>query len=483
MPVRKLAAAVALTTLAVVVTPIVPSLERSAASATLPPNVIVILTDDQVIDTLQKMPHVLDLVDRGTSFDRAFVSNPLCCPSRATILTGLSSGHTGVWTNGQGGKTVGGWPAFSSQGRNEDGSLFGGDGNNEGRTVALHLQQAGYATGLFGKYLNKFARPDGSAPPTPVGWSSWHSFVGGNGGYYDYITDDDGVLHTHGDGADDYSTDVLGRHARRFLRSPHIQDGTLPFFLYFAPFAPHGNMIPAPADMGVRAPGPFESPAFNERNVSDKPPYVREQPRITTAAHDKMRAQWDRVYGTLRSVDRWLGRFERQLPVPVRARTIFIFTSDNGFEWGDHRLNYKEYPYERSIRVPMVIAGPGILAGSSHALVENADLTPTILDLAGLGGIGGPFDGASLVPVLTGTGPPPHAQILLEHLTSDYAPSYCGLRTARWAYVRYRDGFEELYDLAQDPDQMHNVATVRPRRRDLLAARTIAACDPAPPDW
>jgi arylsulfatase A-like enzyme len=218
------------------------------------------------------MPHVLDLADRGTSFDRAFVSNPLCCQSRATILTGLFSGHTGVWTNGYGGAAVGGWPAFREQGRTNDGSLFGGDGNNEGRTVALSLQQAGYATGLFGKYLNHFETRSGDTPPTPVGWTSWHSFVGSNGAYYDYQTDDDGVVHTHGNDPNDYSTDVFGRHARAFLRSPRIQDGTRPFFLFFSPFAPHSDMTPAPQDADVRAPGSFASPAYNELDVSDKPP-------------------------------------------------------------------------------------------------------------------------------------------------------------------------------------------------------------------
>jgi arylsulfatase A-like enzyme len=464
-----------------VLPPIVVSLRDAATAATPPPNVILILTDDQAIDTLQKMPHVLDLAAHGTSFDRAFVSNPLCCPSRATILTGLFSGHTGVWTNGYGGKTVGGWEAFRAKGRNDDGSLFGGDGNNEGRTVALSLQQAGYATGLFGKYLNHFETRSGNAPATPIGWTSWHSFVGGNGDYYDYQTDDDGVLHAHGSGPKDYSTDVFGRHARGFLRSPKIQDGTQPFFLYFSPFAPHSHMTPAPQDEDVRAPGPFESPAYNERTVADKPPYVRDRPLFGLKSYDKMSAQWDRTYGTLRSVDRWLGRFERALPDAVLARTIFIFTSDNGYEWGDHRLNYKEYPYERSIRVPLIVAGPGIRRGSSDALVENADLTPTILAFAGVSR--GPFDGASLVPVLSGSGPPPHNEILLEHLTTTYLPSYCGLRTARWTYVRYRDGFQELYDLERDPDQMHNVASSHPRQRRLLSRRTNAACDPKPPDW
>jgi N-acetylglucosamine-6-sulfatase len=458
-----------------------PQTARPAVAAPKP-NIVVILTDDQTIGTLQKMPHVLRLVRRGMSFDRAVVSNALCCPSRATLLTGLYAGHTGVWTNGDGGLRWGGWPAFRRNGLNDNGTAFNGTGNNEGRTLALYLHDAGYRTGLFGKYLNHYAVADG-APPIPQGWSTWHSFVGGNGDYYGYLSSDNGVLHHHGTTARDYSTNVFGRQARAFLQAPSIQNGTQPFFLYYTPFAPHGSIVPAPRDRRVRAPTSFETPAYNERNVHDKPPYVRRTDLLTPHEHERMTAAWDRVYGTLRSVDRWIGRFERVLPDAVRRRTVFVFTSDNGQAWGDHRLTFKVDPYERSVRVPLVIAGPGIVHGATNLPTVNADLMPTILDLAGLHGVGGPYDGRSLVPVLHGTGTLSRTAVLIEHLTMHQIPSYCGVRTRGWKYVVYRTGFQELYNLDRDPYELSNVAGRRPKIRRQLRARALLLCQPRPPDW
>jgi N-acetylglucosamine-6-sulfatase len=453
------------------------------ADAATTPNVILILTDDQTIGTLQKMPHVRALAAHGTTFRRALISNPLCCPSRASVLTGLSSGHTGVWTNGDGSVRWGGWPAFRRNGLNDDGTPFRGDGNNEGRTLALYLRRAGYRTGLFGKYLNHYERRDGSAPPIPRGWSTWHSFVGSNGAYYDYMSSDDGVLRHHGTDPRDYSTDVFGRKARAFLRSPRIQNGTRPFFLFFTPFAPHGSVVPAKRDLGVRAPTSFESPAYNERDVRDKPAYVRHTDLLTAHDHDRLGAAWDRVFGTLRGVDRWIGRFERVLPDTVRRRTIFVFTSDNGQEWGDHRLRFKVYPYERSIRVPLIFDGPGVVQAATAVPVVNTDLTPTILQLVGLRGIGGPYDGRSLAPILRGTGTVSRTAVLIEHLTMHDTPSYCGVRTRGWKYILYRNGFQELYNLAHDPDELHNVARFRPQIRRGLRGRALRLCHPRPPDW
>ena len=238
--------------------------EPSGSDATAPstegarPNVIVILTDDQTVGTLQLMPNVRALARGGTTFANAFISNPLCCPSRAAILTGLTSGHTGVWTNGDGDHRWGGWSSFRHNALNEDGSPYDG-GSNEDRTIAAALSAAGYRTGLYGKYLNHYDLPDGGvAPPIPPGWTNWFSFVGNNGQYYDYRISDQGQLERYGSAPRDYSTDVLGRAARGFLRSPDIQDGSRPFFLYYAPFAPHGSMVPGPRDHDVRAAVPFD---------------------------------------------------------------------------------------------------------------------------------------------------------------------------------------------------------------------------------
>jgi len=452
------------------------------AFAATKPNFVFVLTDDQAFNTLQKMPNVRRLANRGMEFRRAFVTNSLCCPSRATILTGMSSGHTGVWTNGDEGIRWGGWPAFRRNARKHDGSLFG-NGNNEARTIAFYLHNAGYRTGLFGKYLNHYEMRDGSTPPIPQGWSSWHSFIGSNGSYYDYRTSDQGKRHHFGSRPRDYSTNVFGREAGRFLHSPGIQDGTHPFFLYYAPYAPHGPVTPAPKFSDVRAPIRFESRAYNERHVADKPSYIRRTHLLDAHDHSRLGSAWDRSYGTLRSVDQWVGRFQRALPRRVRRHTVFIFTSDHGAEWGDHRLTYKEYPYERSIRVPLIFAGPGIIHRSTAAIAGNADLAPTILGIARLNGVGGPFDGRSLKPVLTGTAGSVRKAVLLEHLTTKYAPSYCGLRTGKWKFVVYRDGFKELYNMQRDQYELTNVAHRRPEIRRRMHRHTMHLCLPRPPDW
>src|SRR5262245_32069185 len=286
-------------------------------------------------------------------------------------------------------------------------------------------------------------------PPIPPGWTNWFSFVGKNGRYDDYAISDQGRLERYGSAPRDYSTDVVGRAARAFLRRPDIQDGSRPFFLYFAPFAPHGHVVPGPRDGDVTAPVSFESPAFDERDVSDKPPIVRNVPPLTAKRVHQLTDAWNHVYGTLRDVDRWVGRFQRALPAPVLADTVLVFLSDNGQEWGDHRLTFKGYPYERSIAVPLIIAGPDVEHGVNHGLASNLDIAPTIVDLTGVVPPG-PFDGTSLVPALAGTGPIPTHGVLLEHLSMRLAPSYCGLRTARWKYIAYRGGAEELYDLRRD---------------------------------
>ncbi len=454
------------------------------ASSAPQPNFILIVTDDQTTEALQAMPHVMKLVERGASFSSAFTSVPLCCPSRATILTGLSAGHTGVWTNGDGDQGPGGWPAFTSSGITHDGDRFQGTGDNEDRTLALYLHRHGYRTGLFGKYLNYYEAGAVTAPPIPKGWDDWHSFVGRNGSYEDYWTSDQGVLTFHGSLDHDYSTDVFGRDARQFLLDPDIQAGATPFFLYFAPFAPHRAVKAGPRDLGTRAPMRFESDAFNEDAVWDKPAYVRATPPITGPMRRHLAVEWNRTFGALADVDRWLGRFERALPAAVWRQTVLIFTSDNGIAWGDHRLTRKGNPYERSIRVPLVFAGPGIQHAAIETLVGNVDLTPTVLDLAGLPRVGGPFDGLSLASVLADGGGPLHRPgVLLESESSPQAPTYCGVRRRRYKYVMYADGFQELYDLRRDPNELSNAAAREPDIALRMRRLARRLCDPAPPSF
>jgi N-acetylglucosamine-6-sulfatase len=439
------------------------TLGATAATAP-PPNFVFILTDDQSVGTLRGMPNVTALAQAGAKFDNAIISNPLCCPSRATILTGLYSHNTGVYTNGDGEDPHGGYPAFVA---NDD----------ENRTFALSLQQAGYRTGLFGKYLNHY---DGSVQP---GWDDLHSFVGNNGQYYNYDWTIDGATPVfHGSDPADYSTDVAGGEANTWLAG---LDPSQPFFLYFAPFGPHRPSTPAPQDVGATTTTSFSTAAYNEADVSDKPAYIQARPLYGPHQVSVLQKFWNLQYASLLSVDRWIGSFRETLATAgTLDNTYFIFLSDNSTTWGDHRWVSKDVPYERSIRVPMVIAGPTVQHRLVGQVVSNVDLATTILDLAGATSM--TTDGVSLTGVLGG-GKLTRTGILLEHrqntATRDSVPSYCGFRTSRYMFARYADASgveaEELYNLRKDPSELTNVAAKLPAQTQVLRDEAYAAgCDP-----
>ena len=441
------------------------------------PNIVLILTDDQRFDSLYAMPRVQqDLIAHGVRFTNAIISNSLCCPSRATILTGGYSRTTKVYTNVYTPSSpYGAWPAFKAAG-------------DEQGTIAVALDQAGYRTGLIGKYLNDFI-----GPRAPAGWDRFSAFTADHegGSYYDYsmfVKDGEGThIENFGSEPNDYSTSVIDREAMTFLRStPAAQ----PFFLYVAPFAPHARVVPAPGDLGTWSRHHQTlRPSFDEADVSDKPAYIQTSPMLPeTAARLKFELQSE----ALQAVDRMVGHIVDELRDSGRlGNTMLIFMSDNGVENGEHRWIYKLTPYEESIRVPLVVrydplTGPN--KGSVEAgLVSNADIAPTIADVVDIGFEGvGVVDGLSFVPVMTGASPSIRSSVLLEHL--DYpgkyhVPTYCGLRTARWTYVRYSEGLEELYHLTDDPYELVNVAGTATEALRRLRSQTRTICSPLPPGY
>lgn len=451
----------------------------AAAVADPRPNFVVVVTDDQVIGTLAKMPHVKALLSRGTYFDQGILSNPLCCPSRATILTGQYSHTNKTYTNTDGGS--GGYMSFYNAG-------------NEPKTIAKQLDDAGYRTGLFGKYFNNFWPDDIKRNGgMPVGWDVWHGFTGSNPDYYDYswvdwnkgdtLNDSNFTEHNDANGNNYYSTNYAGRFANAFIDSAAASGQ--PFFAYYAPYGPHARIIPAPNDQDVTAPTNmgWKTPAYNEKNVSDKPRYIRKLPKFDARRTAKFSEQWDDTFGTLKSIDRWVGEFVRSAP----ANTVFVFIPDNEQTWGDHRFDYKLVPYERSIHVPFAIAVPGGTQRVSQSMVTNADITPTILELAG---VASPYtyDGVSLAGIVKGTDVRNyvvHPQgILLEHInypTKHHVPSYCGVRTHDWMYVGYKGGFEELYNLTKDPYELHNARKRAPKALDKFRLVAQSLCTPMPP--
>ena len=438
------------------------STTRAATAATTTPNVLLIVTDDQRYDTLWAMPNVRRLLGaRGVTFTNAVVSNPLCCPSRATIFTGTYSHTNDVWRNGP---PHGGFPSF-----------------DDSATLATTLDAAGYRTGIFGKYLNLYRR---AAPDyVPPGWDRW--FVFDSPAYYGYKVIDGRSFRSFGRRPADYSTTVLADEAISF-----IEEGAGPFFAYFAPYAPHGPSTPGPSD--ERAPmGKRVAPdaSFNEADVSDKPAWARSLrllgPSRIAAMHEAHR---DHLRSLL-EVDRSVGRLVDALIERGELRnTIIVFTSDNGLAFGEHRWSAKRIPYEESIRVPLIVRYDGLgtpVDVRSSALVANIDIAPTIAQLTGVALRR--TDGVSLVPQLRDPRSAMARQgVLLEHLAkkNDRVPSYCGLRTSRHTYVRYATGEEELYNLDRDPFQLEDRSDRRSARDALqrLRRQTRSLCGAGPPD-
>ncbi len=408
------------------------------------PNVIIILTDDQSIDTLPSDPpampwlqaRIADPQDHWTWFPNAFVNTPLCCPSRATLLTGLYSHHTGVQDN-------------------DDGHLL-----DEGATLAVRLHDAGYRTGLIGKYLNLY--PFGRGPYIPPGWDRW---VGkGNRSaatvYYGYPLVDQGVPVTGGLAPADYATDFLAREAAAFVRTAPASQ---PYFLLFTPSAPHGPQTPAPryadAFEGLELPRP---PSFGASDIEGAPPWIRDPPPIGPGRAAALDAARIRERQTLLAVDDAVRRIVDE--VAARGdlgRTVIFFLTDNGLEFGEHGLTAKSCPYVECVRTPFAVYMPEVPAGTDPALVSNVDLAPTIASLAGLPPA--PTDGVDLAPLLTGEGPvPSRPAVLTEYHGDATVPAWESVRTGDLAYIR-TGSFEELYDLtgavgSADPFEMRNRA-------------------------
>jgi N-acetylglucosamine-6-sulfatase len=424
------------------------------------PSVVVILTDDQVYNSLWAMPQTTRLlVDHGVTFTNAFDSNSMCCPSRATILTGQYSHSTGVWRNFP---PHGGFRSF-----------------HDGSTLATWLDPH-YTTALVGKYLNGYGADMGYRPP---GWDQW--FAAGSEAYYGYRISEDGHVKQFGSAPSDYSTTVLGNESVRF-----IDDTKGPLFLYLATMAPHLPSIPSPQDRHAFAGlKPWHPPSYGEADVSDKPPYIRAQEWNPSRAA-AIDADRRRMFQSLLGVDRTVAAIVAALRRTGRlSNTLILFTTDNGFSLGENRWRGKSVPYDPSIRLPLVIRydALGVPGGTVDThLVTDADFAPTIADAAGVPAPGA--EGQSLLPLMGGSVHSWRTSFPLEHLLGIHGqahppPSYCGVRTTRYMYVRYQDGFQELYDLGADPWELSNVASQRPAL--VASLRTLAKreCSPPPPGY
>ncbi len=431
------------------------------------PNMIFVLTDDLDYASIQKMPEINSLLkDEGATFGNAFISHPICCPSRSTILTGLYDHNHNVISNRY---PDGGFRKFREQGHEEE-------------SIAVSLQDGGYQTGFFGKYLNGYTNAD----PThvPPGWDEWYGKLYEQE-LYDYSLNENGEEVSYGSEPEDFFTDVLSGKATDFVRQAAPEDQ--PFFAYVAPTAPHGPATPAERHKGAfadeEAPRP---PSFNEEDVSDKPSGIRTSDPLSEQDISEIDVLYKRRLESMLAVDEMVGSLVEELEAAGELDNTYIFfTSDNGFEQGEHRIKGgKDRPYEESARVPFFVRGPGIAPGSEvEELAVNTDFAPTFADLAS---VEFPADGRSLAPLLRGEEPAWRSSVLLEKLPAeendeeangkgkgksknkgkgkgkaktgaDGSPAFETIRTETYKYVEYENGETELYDLQNDPYELESL--------------------------
>ena len=368
--------------------PVIPGIPQSTKTERVKkPNIVLILLDD-LDDTVtpfwEAMPVTKSLIkDRGMTFTNSFSPNPLCCPARASLLTGKYSHNTGVYNNDG---RDGGWQQFYKNG-------------NEEKTFAVYLQNAGYKTSHIGKYLNGL---EDDPTHVPDGWNMWFSGVG-RAIYtgYNYKVNNNGKITTYGSKPGDYFTDVISKKAVEFIKETKSD---IPFLLSLAPTAPHYPLQPAIRHRNhpfrnARLP---ESLNFNEEDLSDKPDWLKESAITRSLFLHTANIDYRQRMGSLYAVDEMIASVVSALhETGELENTYIIFTSDNGYNNGSHRLIQKMAPYEESQRVPLVIAGPGIKNNSIDDFALTIDLAPTILDLAGVEKPSD-IDGMSLMPLFFG---------------------------------------------------------------------------------
>ena len=396
------------------------------------PNIVFILTDDLdarlLRDHLEDYPNLQELATNGTTFENTFVTNPLCCPSRATILRGQYSHNHGVLTN------------FAPRGGFEKFKALG----HEKSTIATWLSSERYRTVLLGKYLNE--KPPGYDPP---GWEK----VFGHGGAY------------HTDGLADKATEFIRR----------TKGKRPPFFMYLATRWPHSPADPAPRHAAAfpeaRLPRP---PSFNEEDVSDKPAWVRERASLTPAEIEELDEFYRKRLQSMLAIDEMVGRLADSLADSDKLDNTYIFfSSDNGLLLGEHRpSSEKSAAYEESVRVPLIVRGPGVPEGRTlEHLVLNNDFAPTFAEL---GGASSPsfVDGSSLVPLLSADPPSPtnwRSAFLVENSENEGVAAgqgnltpYKAIRTKDRLWVEYASGERELYDLREDPHELTSLHETAP---------------------
>jgi arylsulfatase A-like enzyme len=474
------------------------------------PNILVVMTDDEAATDVRQMPNVRRLIARrGTSFADAVDSFPLCCPARATFITGQYAHNHGVGGNF--------YP-------------YGWYGMKHRKNILPRwLQKAGYKTALIGKWLNGYGALDAHGE-VPAGFDIWRGLLDVSAyDYYNYVMNRNGHLKTWGDAKfakglvkfahvevtpnpdglsgvfrqlreefgpppyhywgtsnrKDYSPDVTGGITEDLVR--HERKSKKPFFIWWAPAAPHREDV-AVTLMGRPGPDPrapkryiakslrFKLPrpaSFNEADFSDKPSNMRDHaPLMSSDQIHQLQLDYQGRMGSLLAVDDHVKKLVRILKKTRQLKnTLIVFVSDNGWLQGQHRITGDKFlPYEESLRVPFIVSGPGIPKHRTiHGQVSNIDFAPTLLDYAkARSKAGRRMDGVSLRRTIRHPSKRPNRALEIEALAPLFEQNvpinawdrpYKGVRTNRYTYVVYKEtGEQELYDRRKDPRQLRNVA-------------------------
>jgi len=472
------------------------------------PNILVVMTDDMAATDLALMPNVGRLLaEQGTTFANAVDSFPLCCPARATFITGQYAHNHGV---------IGNFYPYGWYGMKD-----------RGNTLPSWLQDAGYRTSLVGKWLNGYGARDGRGE-VPKGFDIWRGLLDVSAyDYFNFVMNRDGKLRTWGDGdfarklvefaeievipnpgglagvlakleevfgprpysywgtenPKNYSPDVTGEITENLVRRE--RKSKRPFFIWWSVAAPHREDVSTTL-MGRPGPDPRPAPryaeksreyvlprppSFNEADFADKPSHIRDA--AASLSEDQiaqLQLDYEGRAGSLLAVDEHVGKLVSALRSTRQLRnTMIVFLSDNGWLQGEHRINGDKFlPYEEALRLPLIVRGPGVPAGRTiDGQVSNIDFAPTLLDLADAEA-GRTMDGISLMPALGDPGKLPKRAIEIEALAplfegdipiNAWDQPYTGVRTDRYTYVVWTDTGElELYDRRSDPYQLTNLA-------------------------
>jgi N-acetylglucosamine-6-sulfatase len=473
-------------------------------------NVVFILTDDQTASELGAMPWTqLLIANRGVSFRRAYAPYPLCCPSRVSLLTGEYTHNHGVRGNDG---PAGGWPAFQ---------------RHEPNALPVWTHDDGYYNVHIGKYMNGYLSSVPGVIPVPPGWDQWYGKTSQDSLYFNYPViektgpEDEPQVVFYGANPSDFQTDVFRDKAVEFVKDLTANESPFMMNVWFN--APHGPFDPAPRDLFTRSTTPLPRlPGFDEKDISDKPPWLRGQAkqRMSKGLRQTIVAERRRREEQLASVDEAVKQLVNTLASEgILDDTYIVFASDNGFFRGEHRIAGGKYlAHEPSARVPLLIRGPGIPAGGvSDEVVSLIDVPQTILDIAG--DPDPALDGRSLLPhaqspLLRSTRPvlieadtghgtggaldpaqssagraiakvhlaerrgvknldqePNPIKSLKAAANGNFAPAYKAIRTDRYLYVLYANGQTELYDMLRDPNQLRSLSRdprYRPVRKWLF---------------